>query len=352
MGYTVATIRELAKQKNEVYVVHWDHKKLTPYKAPVIPNVFMYKRSELTDSDLMKFTNNIKPDIVVVSGWMDKGYMGVAKKLRKEGVPVVLALDTQWEGSFKQWIAVLVSKIGYFNRFYSHAWVAGLYQFEYVRKLGFKKHNIIFDLYSADLELFFKFYNESFHLKTRKYPHRFLFVGRLEKIKGIDILLSAWRKIEKYRGNWELHLIGNGSFSTFYNGEKALEIKDFMQPEELVREIAGAGCFVLPSRYEPWGVVVHEFAAAGLPIIASDVVGASSKFLIHGLNGYLFKSSNAEQLATAMRLIIEQPDEILIKMGQFSHYLSHRITPITSAANLLSIAPDDKKTCRKNNKTV
>lgn len=114
-------------------------------------------------------------------------------------------------------------------------------------------------------------------------------------------------------------------------------VKDFMQPDKLVNEIADAGCFILPSRGEPWGVVVHEFAAAGMPLILSDAVGAASTFLVPGLNGYSFRTNDAAALAERMEQIIDSSDDELLAMSVASHRLSERTTPHTSAANLLSI---------------
>ena len=84
-------------------------------------------------------------------------------------------------------------------------------QFELARKLGFAKKNIKFDSYSADIGLFDKAYLEYSELKEKKYPHTFLFVGRLEDVKGIDVLVAAWRDIKDQRKDWQLVLIGNGS---------------------------------------------------------------------------------------------------------------------------------------------
>jgi glycosyltransferase involved in cell wall biosynthesis len=338
MGYTMATIRELAERGNEVHVVHWDHKKLTPYKAPVVPNVFMYSRSEHSVEQIKNLAKNIVPGVTVVSGWMDKGYMHVAKQLRLEGLPVAIGLDSHWHGRLNQWLTLILGQVGYFSRFYSHAWVAGLYQFEYARRLGFEKKNIIYDLYSADLSLFNKAYNDSKENKQNNYPHRFLFVGRFEPVKGLDVLLQAWQQLGAKKGDWELHLIGNGSLKAQIAATAGVVIKDFMQPEQLMQEVATAGCFLLPSRGEPWGVVVHEFAAAGLPLIVSDVVGASSAFLISGLNGFNFKVNDSKDLADRMHQIINMTDQELHAMAVNSHALSQRITPETSAGNLLSVA--------------
>ncbi len=337
LGYTMATIRELAESGNEVHVVHWDHKKLTPYQAPELPNVIMYKRSNLSVSDLKGLASDIKPAITVVSGWMDSGYISVAKQLRAEGASVVIGLDNHWHGKLKQWLTVILGSFGYLKKFYSYAWVSGVYQYEYVRRLGYAKNEIIFDLYCADLRLFSNAYNISIAKKKEKYPHRFLFVGRLEAVKGLDLLVQAWNMLAEKKGDWELHLIGSGSLKSAFEGLPGIVIKDFMQPEQLVSEASMAGCFVLPSRAEPWGVVVHEFTAAGLPIIVSDVVGAASTFLIHGLNGFKFKASDPQALAEAMQKFILLSDKELHAMAVSSQSLSQRISPATSAGNLLSV---------------
>lgn len=336
-GYTMATIRALVEHGIELHVVHWDHKKLTPYKAPSWPNVYMYNRSEMGAEAIQDLAEELSPEITVISGWVDKVYMTVARWLRSKGGVVVTGFDDQWHGTLRQKVAAVLGKLGYFNRYYSHAWVSGAYQFEYARRLGFDKKRIVYDLYSADLSLFIKAYLNSNQEKQQNYPHRFLFVGRFEPIKGLDTLLKAWQVMGDEKRDWELHLIGNGSLKKDLQSISGVIVKDFMQPEQLMEEVAHAGCFILPSRGEPWGVVVHEFAAAGMPIIVSDVVGAASTFLIPGLNGYLFRANDANALAGRMLKIINSSNQELISMAEASHELSHRISPQTSAANLLSI---------------
>ncbi len=337
MGYTIATIEMLVEQGYEVHVVHWDDKKLTPYKIPVKHNVFMYKRSELSIQEMKILVNSISPVLTVVSGWMDRGYMSLAKMLRNQGRLVVVGFDDQWHGTFRQRIGNILFRLGYLSKFYSHAWVTGVEQFEYARRLGFSKAKIIYDLYSADLNKFNQAYDQSIHHKKNKYPHRFLFVGRFEKVKGLNLLLDAWQLLGEKVGNWELHLVGNGSLKIPIEAGSRVVIKEFMQPDDLAKEVSSAGCFVLPSRAEPWGVVVHEFTAAGLPLILSDTVGSASSFLIEGLNGYKFNFNDSNNLASKMLKVINMTDDQLHRMALNSHKLSQRITPETSAANLLAI---------------
>jgi glycosyltransferase involved in cell wall biosynthesis len=337
MGYTLATVLELVKRGYEVHIVHWDHKKLTPYQPPVVSNVFMYKRSEYSKSKIQHLVNNLMPSLIVVSGWMDKDYMSVVKEWRSRGVPVVVGIDDQWQCSARQIVAVLLATTGYFSRFYSHAWVAGLYQYEYVRRLGFKKNQILFDLYSADLGLLNQACKLSLSKRKIEYKHRFLFVGRFDSNKGVDVLLKAWNEIRDHKNDWELHLIGGGGLKEIIKKTRDVVIKDFMQPESLARELANAACVVIPSEREPWGVVTHEFSTVGLPLIVADVVGASPTFLISGFNGFKFETGNYIDLANKMRKIIGMSDQELFLMGDNSRKLSMRITPESSACNLLSI---------------
>jgi len=337
MGYTMATIKALVERGAEVHVVHWDHMKLTPYKVPKYSNVYMYKRSAMSYLDLAQLAREVSPSVTVVAGWMDKDYMKVIRQLRAQERVVVTGFDAQWWGTMRQQVGAVLGGLGYFSRYYSHAWVSGAYQYEYARRLGFDKKNIIYDLLSADLDLFHKVYKNCFDKKLEHYPHRFLFVGRFEAVKGLDTLLEAWQLLGKGKRDWELHLIGNGSLKNTLQGTPGVVVKDFMQPELLVEEVAHAGCFLLPSRTEPWGVVVHEFAAAGMPLILSDAVGARTSFLISGMNGYLFQSNNAQALANRMLQICALSDPELMAMAEASHWLSCRISPQTSAANLLSV---------------
>jgi glycosyltransferase involved in cell wall biosynthesis len=337
MGYTMATVRALVKAGAEVHIVHWNHKKLTHYQVPSYSNIYIYERSAMDFAALKYLATDLDPEITVLSGWMDNDYLRVARHLRKREAIVITGLDGQWQGTLRQRIASISEKFGYLSRYYSHCWVAGNYQYEYARRLGFHKDAIVFDLLSADLTLFQSTYQNRLSEKQNHYPHRFLYIGRFEAIKGLEALLEAWRILGQSKKDWELHLIGNGSLQSRLSKVPGIVVQDFMQPEELIQEVAKAGCFVLPSRREPWGVVVHELAAAGLPLILSNIVGAASTFLIPGLNGYTFKVNDPQSLAKKMKQIINTSDNDLAAMAAVSHQLSNRVTPQTSAANLLSL---------------
>ena len=337
MGYTLATMRALVQLGAEIEVVHWDQKKLTPYRVPPLPGITMHPRSSMSNHSILALVATFNPNITVVSGWQDDGYLLVCRKLRARRRPVVVGFDDQWHHTLRQRVAFVLAKFGYFDRFFSHAWVTGTRQFEYARRLGFSFNQIIYDLYSADIDVFRDRSQLTKPTNASYAGKRFLFVGRLEPVKGLDTLVSAWNLLASSRREWELCLIGDGSLAGKLQGIDGLLVKGFMQPDQLVEELEAAACFVLPSHREPWGVVVHEFAAAGLPLLLSDAVGAGDAFLIPGLNGSLFRAGNVDDLAAKMSWMMNRSDTELGAMALWSSRLADRITPLTSAANLLSL---------------
>lgn len=337
MGYQVAIMKEYVSRYNaEVHIVHWDTKKLTPYKPPMLRNTYYYNRSDFSDAQLKHLAVKIKPDIVCISGWMDKGYLMAVRPLRKLGIPVVTGIDDIWWKTMKQKVASVAFPF-FKTLFFSHAWVTGPYQYEYAKRLGFTNQEIIFNCYSADLEIFNYAYEISREKKTLKYPHRFLYAGRLESRKGVDLLIAAWEEIKELRKDWELCIAGNGSFHDSILARSDILFLEFMQPEVLINEIENIGCFILPSRFEAWGVVLHEFSAAGLPIICSDVCGAAPVFVTPGYNGFIFQSGNVNDLMSQMIRIINSNDDTLISFSENSHNQGQKISPEMSAASFVSV---------------
>jgi glycosyltransferase involved in cell wall biosynthesis len=339
MGYQIPILEEYVNNYNaEVHVFHWDNKKLTPYMPPVIRNVFYYRRSEYSRFKILKFVRELKPDIIYISGWMDIGYLYVVRKIKKEGVPIIAGSDGVFNGSFKQRLATVIFPL-IKNILFTKMWVAGSYQYEYAKRLGFENSEILFDCYSADIYSFNEAFEANVENKKEEYPHSFLYVGRFEEVKGIDLLIEAWNNICENNKNkdWDLCLIGSGTLNDDFVINTHVKVLDFMTPEELVQEIGKFGCFVLPSRYEPWALVIHEFACAGLPIVCSDVCGASSVFVLPGFNGFKFVSEEVKALEDKLLKIINTCDTELVLMSNNSNIIGQKISPQITAATFMSV---------------
>ncbi len=134
----------------------------------------------------------------------------------------------------------------------------------------------------------------------------FLFVGSLYPLKGIDLLIKAFSGKYKNNPDWCLILVGNEKKGFNYRHlitslgiEKQVMFRGIIPAEDIYSAYSASDVFVLPSRYDGWGMVVNEAAYCGLPVITSDAVGASSH-LIGPENGLIFKSNNIVDLANCM----------------------------------------------------
>lgn len=332
-GYFLACVNELSNQA-EVHIIHWPVNTDAPFQFDFSPKVMWHERDKLTDKQLANLASEISPDIIVCSGWVDKGYKAVAKSFRNK-IPVVVCVDNQWRGSAKQRIAGTLSKVTV-KPYFSHAWVPGSRQLQFVTKLGFNSNVVLTGFYCADVYRFEKMYNANNQRKTENFPKRFLYVGRYANEKGVRELWQAFQEIvDETKTGWELWCLGTGDVE----GPKHPQIKHFgfVQPNELDYYVAQTGVFVLPSSFEPWGVVLQEYAAAGFPLIATKEVGATTTFLDDTINGVLLADSSVSEIRSGMKQIIDETDEELVKMGKASHEISKRISPEGWVRQLLSV---------------
>jgi glycosyltransferase involved in cell wall biosynthesis len=127
-----------------------------------------------------------------------------------------------------------------------------------------------------------------------------LFVGRLEREKGPQILLDAWQRARIEEGT--LALAGAGPLRR----EADARFLGRVSRDELPALYAAADVLVLPSIAtatftEPWGLVVNEAMLQGTPVIASDAVGAVAGGLVRdGRNGLTFAQGDASALAARL----------------------------------------------------
>ena len=167
-------------------------------------------------------------------------------------------------------------------------------------------------------------------------PHSFLFVGEFVPEKGVDQLVKAYQSYrEKSVDPWPLVCCGAGPLSSLLEGRPGIRVEGFVQPDRLRDILASAGCLVLPSNIDHWGVVVHEAASAGLLILASENVGAAVHLVQDNYNGYLFDSRDVKRLAALMSHVSNLSEARLDAMSRASHLLSKQYSPARWADTLL-----------------
>ena len=107
----------------------------------------------------------------------------------------------------------------------------------------------------------------------------------------------------------------------------------FRQIVELPAFYGSAGAFIHPALSEPWGLVINEAMASGLPILSSDNVGAAEELVIDGETGYLFDSMDLQSISAAMQRIADMPDDRRQQMGESARALVEKKAPMHGFGN-------------------
>ncbi len=151
------------------------------------------------------------------------------------------------------------------------------------------------------------------------------FVGRFVKEKGVEIILEAMAGLASEKQP-QLLLVGDGPLKPHYEEiiqrhNLPVRLFGFRQKNRLPELYAAADFFVLPSLSEPWGVVVNEAMACGLPLLLSDQVGAAYDLLEEGRNGFMIPAGDVAAWRKALVTMMELTDAELNRMGAASREL-------------------------------
>ena len=290
--------KELASREGvEMFVSH----QAPVREAPFSDNLYAWMSNRLewrSSADFASLGARLRafdPEILVFSSWHLPAYRQVAKQVAKS-CRRVMVIDNCWRATPKQRMGMLISP-WYIRPLADMIWVPGERQAVFAKKLGFKQCTILWGLLSCDQPAI-----ETVHLSRvaqgRAVPHSFLFVGRFVAEKGVDQLVRAY---ESYRERsvdpWPLVCCGAGPLISHLEGKPGIRVEGFVQPNRLREVLASSGCLILPSTFEPWAVVVHEAASAGLLILTSKDVGASVHLVQDNFNGYIFDGRDVNEIA-------------------------------------------------------
>jgi glycosyltransferase involved in cell wall biosynthesis len=273
---------------------------------------------ELIDDDVRQF----HPDVIFLVGWRRTLPRHIALSPCFNGVPKILIFDLPFAWTLKKLLAPVVLR-AYLKRF--DACFVPNAAVRYARWLGFDGGGlgkIETNLFCANVSKFDDIARKRSEMAV--YPRRFLFVGRYVREKGIDVLVSAykqyreWVKAQKGCGisdcAWDLTCCGMGPLKALLEGVEGVRDIGFVQPDELPELFLNHGAFVIASSHEPWGVVLVEAAAAGLPIVCTEACGAAQDVV--SKNGFVCKMGDREGIARALCAIHSMEDGIRRKMGE------------------------------------
>ena len=137
-----------------------------------------------------------------------------------------------------------------------------------------------------------------------------LYAGKFRRIKRVIDLLRAFQVVQLQGLKAQLVLIGDGeergSLEAYVreNHVSFVTFAGFVNQRSLPQWMHAADLFVLPSEVEPWGLVVNEAMAAGLPIIASTAAGATADLVQDGRTGFRFVPRDVAELSRRLEQLI------------------------------------------------
>jgi len=317
-GHFASCWRELSRRDGiDLHVVarRSDPRSLAPHGEALLEGISadLLDDRELHDLErLSAIVRALPPDAVVVPGWNHKPYMRLATGPHMEGVPLVMVMDNAWRSTWRQHLGRF--RHPRFFRRVNLVVVAGERSRRFAHVLGFPPAKVRRGMYGCDFDRF----QEAARKRAggEEWPRRFLYAGRYLRLKGVDLLLGAYRSYrERVDDPWPLACCGRGPLQGALRRVAGVEDLGFLDPDGLAGVMARSGALVLPSRFEPWGVVLAEAGASGLPVLCTKACGASDDLVRDRSNGLVVESGSAEALAGALCWIHEHHDR-LPEMGR------------------------------------
>ncbi len=238
-----------------------------------------------------------QPDVVVVSGWSTFASQAAIAWCRLKRIPYVLHVESHdleprpgWRRTVKRTVVPPLIRGA------ASVLVVGTAARESVIGRGARPERVRVFANTIDVERWMA--RADALPRARHDGVVVLSVGRAVHEKGFDVLTAAAAAA----------------------GVRLDTVTGGVTEEDLARRYVDADVFALLSRHEPWGVVVNEAAASGLPLVLSDAVGAARDLLRDGENGFLVPVGDGDAAAEALRKLAADPG-LRRRMGERSRDL-------------------------------
>lgn len=340
LAETDAALRQWHVYKDEI---RFSYEVLPSWRLP------LHKRSLLLNWGVCACLRKFAPQTIICGGYNYYASWEALSWARRHEVSFVLWSESNGYDarSGSRWVESL--KLHFLSRC-SRFVVPGKSSFEYLQSLRILPESITLAPNAVD-NAGFAGQSESIRARASEFrqriglPPRFvLYVGRLVPQKGVFDLLDAYGRLEDdIRSQVGLVFAGDGECRAELE-RKAKRIRGgeicfpgFLQREDLAGLYALAESLVLPTHSDPWGLVVNEAMACGLPIVVTSVAGCVADLVEDGWNGYVAPPANPEALKTAIDRLLRSV-ELRQEMSARSLERIKNYSPEACAAGLAAAA--------------
>lgn len=276
--------------------------------------------NELSKKEIEDITNEY--DILINSNYTNLKFMRITRKFKKKKKLVLLHADGGLvipRGLFDKVISLFMKQFDYYlssgevvNKYFNYYGIENNLIFNY-RFSSITKDDLI---RNAELRKCKEELKAKNNIEGKKV---ILSVGQQIHRKGYDVLCKSMINISN---DIELFIIGGFPEKITKeicekNELSNIHFENFKTKKELMKFYAMADIFVLPTRYDIWGLVINEAMSFGLPIISTDKCVAAMEFNRIKENAIIVKSDSIAELTQAIENLLNN-DEKLIRLGRNS----------------------------------
>lgn len=295
--------------------IEWDIPLLEGYEYEFVKNVASDPGSHhFKGIDNPALVNEIlkwNADAILIYGWNFKSHLRCLKYFHKK-IPVYFRGDSTLSnqpGKIKSFFRKFV--LTWVYRHVDKAFYVGSKNKKYFLNYGLNEDQLVFAPHAIDNRRFIDeegLYEEKAKMWREQlgiFPDEIVIVyaGKLEPIKNLEWLIQVIREIEDLP--IKLIIAGNGPSEKLLkqqaNGDAKILFIDF-QNQKMMPVVYRLGeVFILCSHSETWGLSINEAMASGRAILASETTGCAVDLLVNGVNGYVFKLPDKNDLINKIR---------------------------------------------------
>lgn len=269
---------------------------------------------------LFRIFDEYRPDVLNITGYFDWAQVLLMFYARWKGVKVVISSESSSADHNRSAWKELVKKVivNRANAFFCF----GKTSAEYLESLGVAKSAIkVRNAAVIDEQLIRQRYDQAkreLDATANPASRKFVYVGRLAPEKNLTTLVLAFANTVKETGSdWKLLFVGDGP--------ERSNLEKLAAGSGIADRVIFAGAFpwyqvpdwlaqsdvlVLPSKSEPWGLVVNEAMVCGMPVIVSETCGCVGDLVREGANGFTFDYAQQTGLEKHLHYFIQNPDRI------------------------------------------
>lgn len=260
-----------------------------------------------------------RPDCCVLSGWVDPSILALTALCRATGVPYVIGAESWFASGRSRAPRGLRDRVVGWSVRGAAAWLpTGTRARDHLVAHGADPARCHFYPTASDAARWGELIDS--HRASRPGPREELdlpadgvitFVGRLIEAKAPEVTVEAFSRLAARRPGCRLVVVGDGPLRARLEAHPAwprVRFLGFRQPAEVARVLAATDVFVLASREEPWGAVVGEAMAGGIPAVVSERVGCAPDLVGSEGPGAIVPAEDPDAQRAAFERVLEDPE--------------------------------------------